>query len=106
MRLPSCDQRGRAAYPLRYVIFLGSEPSAFTIQSCRWSFSPAEKNASVLESGDQAGSKSGLCPVVAMLTIAAGVLPDVPRTSVCFDGVDAVACTHATCLPSASRTIS
>src|SRR5437773_7710916 len=77
---PLCDQRGRAAYPLRLVNFCGLEPSAFTFQSCRSSFSPAlEKNASVLESGDQAGSKSVLSPVVAMLTIAAGALPDVSR---------------------------
>src|SRR6266446_10894320 len=77
---PSCDQRGRAAYPFRFVIFFGLEPSAFTIQSCRCSFSPAlEKTASVLELGDQEGSKSVLSPVVGILTIAAGAFPDVPR---------------------------
>src|SRR6266446_8595361 len=76
---PLCDQRGRAAYPLRCVTVFGLEPSAFTVQSCRWSFSPAlEKNTSVLESGDQAGSKSVLS-LVAILTIAAGALPDVSR---------------------------
>src|SRR5260370_36074619 len=70
---PLCDQRGRAANPLRCVIFFGLEPSAFTVQSCRWSFSPAaEKNASVLESRDQAGSESVLSPVVAIMNIAAG----------------------------------
>src|SRR5437762_2853111 len=41
MRFPSCDQRGRAAYPFRFVTFLGLEPSAFTVQSWAWSFSPA-----------------------------------------------------------------
>src|SRR6266566_5161176 len=77
---PLCDQRGRVAYPLRCVTFFGLEPSAFTVQSCRCSLSPAlEKNASVFESGDQAGSNSVLSPVVAMLAIAAGALPDVPR---------------------------
>src|SRR5205814_2563224 len=55
---PLCDQRGRAAYPFRFVISLGSEPSAFTVQSCRCSLSPAlEKTASVLESGDQVRSE-------------------------------------------------
>src|SRR6267154_5905372 len=70
---PSCDQRGRAAYPFRFVILLGSELSALTIQSCRCAFSPAlEKNASVLESGDHAGSKSVLSPVIGMSTSLAG----------------------------------
>src|SRR6266704_6976304 len=74
---PSCDQRGRAAYPFRCVIFLGSEPSAFPVQSWAWSFSPAlEKNARVLESGDQAGSESCLSPVAARLTATAAALPD------------------------------
>src|SRR5205085_12063652 len=77
---PPRDQRGRATYPLRCVISFGLEPSAFTVQSCRCSFSPAaEKNASALESGDQAGSKSVLSPALSMLTIAAGALPDVSR---------------------------
>src|SRR6266516_3614005 len=77
---PLCDQRGRAAYPLRCVTFFGLEPSAFTVQSWAWSFSPAlEKNASVLESGDQAGSESFLSPVVARSTGTAGALPVVPR---------------------------
>src|SRR6266850_1320850 len=65
--LPSCDQRGRAAYPFSLVIFFAPEPSAFTVQSCRWSFLIAlenfgavEKNAKVFESGDHAGSKSVL----------------------------------------------
>src|SRR5438876_6955768 len=99
--LPSCDQRGRAAYPLRCVSFCGLEPSAFTVQSCAWSFSPAvEKIASVLESGDQAGPESVLSPVLAILTIVAGSLAVVPRTKVCFDVVAAVDCTHATCAPS------
>src|SRR5436305_5633322 len=77
---PSCDQCGRAAYPFRLVIFVGLEPSAFTVQSCRCSSSPAlEKTASVLESGAQAGSKSVLSPALGMLTIAADALPDVSR---------------------------
>src|SRR6266567_9466155 len=66
---PSCDQRGRAAYPLRCVTFFWLEPLAFTLQSWAWSFSPAsEKNATLLESGDHAGSESFLSPVVASLT--------------------------------------
>src|SRR5437667_11640465 len=78
---PSWDQRGRTAYPFRFVIFFGLELSAFTIQICRCSFSPAlEKNASVLESGDQAGSKSVLSPVMGISTIVADALSDVPRT--------------------------
>src|SRR6266571_3317119 len=78
---PSCDQRGRAAYPFRFVIFFGLEPSALTIQSWRCSLSPAlEKTASTLESGDQAGSKSVLSPVIGMLTSVAAALPDVSRT--------------------------
>src|SRR5438093_10923390 len=86
---PLCDQRGRAAYPFRFVISLGSEPSAFTVQSCRCSLSPAlEKTASVLESGDQVGSKSVLSPVIGILTSIAVAFPDVPRTCVRFD-VDA-----------------
>src|SRR5215471_1049094 len=67
--LPSCDQRGRATYPFRLVFFFAPEASAFTVQSCRWSFwtwfenlPELDKNASVLESGDQAGSKSVLSP--------------------------------------------
>ncbi len=56
----------------------GPEPSAFTVQSCFWSFSPAvERTASVLESGDQAGSESILSPAVPVSTIATGVFPDV-----------------------------
>src|SRR2546421_8569521 len=78
---PSCDQAGRAAYPLNWVSFFGAEPSAFTVQSCFCSFSPApEKNASVLESGDQAGLASVLSPVVPRFTNVAGEFPDVPRT--------------------------
>src|SRR5438552_12009026 len=78
---PLCDQRGRAAYPFRFVISLGSEPSAFTVQSCRCSLSPAlEKTASVLESGDQAGSKSVLAPEIGMLAILAGAASVIPRT--------------------------
>src|SRR6267378_7348581 len=78
--LPSCDQRGRAAYPAKLLIFLGSVPPDSTVQSCFWSFSPAvEKAASVLESGDQAGPESVLSPVVSMLTIVAGALPEVRR---------------------------
>src|SRR5260370_21118020 len=104
---PLGDQRGRAAYPFEFVICVGLEPFAFTVQSCRRSFSPAlEKNASVLESGDHAGSKSVLSPVVAILTIAAGALPDVSRMQVCFNVVDAVDCTHATCVPSGHRAMS
>src|SRR5947207_9292642 len=75
---PSCDQRGRAAYPFRCVIFLAPEPSAFTVQSCFWSFSLAlEKTASVLESGDHAGSASILSPAGPKLIMAAGAAPDV-----------------------------
>src|SRR5260370_22304408 len=104
---PLCDQRGRAAYPFEFVICVGLEPLTFTVQSCRCSFSPAlEKNASVSESGDHAGSKSVLSPVVAMLTIAADALPDVSRMQVCFNAGDAVYCTHATCVPSGERAIS
>src|SRR5437899_10194634 len=81
IRFPSCDQRGRAAYPFRFVIFFGLEPSVLTIQSCRCSFSPPlENTASVLESGDHAGSKSVLSPAVGILTITARVFPDVPVT--------------------------
>src|SRR5205823_14276835 len=84
--LPSCDQRGRAAYPLRLVSFLGSEPSAFTLQSWRCAPSPApEKTASVLESGAHAGSKSVLSPLIGILINIAGAFPDVSRTKVCFD---------------------
>src|SRR6266478_9747195 len=79
--LPSCDQRGRAAYPLRFVIFFGLEPSAFTIQSCRCSFLAAlEKTASVLESGDHAGSKSVLSLPIGISMSAADALSDVART--------------------------
>src|SRR3954451_24939152 len=68
---PSCDQRGRAAYPFRLVIFLGSEPPALTVQSCRCAFSPAlEKNVRVLESGDQTGSKSVLSPAIGISIFA------------------------------------
>src|ERR1700730_18958331 len=102
--LPSRDQRGRAAYPLRFVSFCGFEPLAFAVQSCAWSFSlGAEKNASVWESGDQAGPESVLSPVVAMLTIAAGVLRDVSRIHVCFDVGAAVDSNHATCVTSGER---
>src|SRR5437773_10283567 len=77
---PSCDQRGRAAYPFKFVIFLGLEPLAFTVQSCRCSFSPPlEKNASVLESGDHVGSESVRSPALSMLTMVAAAFPDVPR---------------------------
>src|SRR6266566_1940062 len=107
MRLPSCDQRGRAAYPFKCVVFLGSKPLAFTVHSWAWSFSPAlEKNARVLESGDHAGSESFLSPVVARLTSTAAALPDVSRIRVCLDVVAAVDCTHATCAPSGERAIS
>src|SRR5438105_6038526 len=78
---PSCDQHGRAAYPVNCVSFLAPEPSALTVQSCFWSFSPAfEKNASILESGDQAGLASTLSLVVARLTNVAAEFSDVPRT--------------------------
>src|SRR5260370_22080331 len=87
---PSCDQRRRAAYPLNLVSFFGVKPSALTVQSCFWSFSPAvEKNASVLESGDHAGSASLLSPIIARLTIVAGEFSDVSRTYVCLDVVAA-----------------
>src|SRR6266487_2392466 len=69
--------------------------------------SPAlEKTASVLESGDQVGSKSVLSPVVGILTSIAVAFPDVPRTCVCFDVVAAVDCTHATCVRSGERATS
>src|SRR5215510_2241983 len=67
--LPSCDQRGRAAYPFRLVIFFAREPSAFTVQSCRCFLSfELEKKASVFESGAHAGSKSVLSPEIGRLT--------------------------------------
>src|SRR3982751_2619204 len=101
MCLPSCDQRGRAAYPVRFVIFFASAASLFAVQSCRWPLSPVlEKNVSVFESGDQARSKSFLSPVVGSLTSLAGALPEVSRMYVCFDVVAAVDCTHAKCAPS------
>src|SRR5215467_14642853 len=104
MCLPSCDQRGRAAYPFRFVIFFGSEPSALTIQSWRWSLSPAlEKNARVFESGDHAGSKSVLSPVLGSLTSLAGALLAISRMYVCLDVVAAVDCTHVKCAPSGER---
>src|SRR5438094_501668 len=102
-----CDQRGRAAYPLRLVSFLGSEPSAFTLQSWRCAPCPApEKTASVLESGAHAGSKSVLSPLIGILINIAGAFPDVSRTKVCFDVDAAVDCTHATCLPSGESAMS
>src|SRR5436190_23919417 len=102
--LPSCAQCGRAAYPLRLVIFFAPEPSELTSQSCRWSFlPPLEKNASVFESGDHAGSKSVLSPVMGSLTSLAGAFAEVSRTYVCFDVVAAVDCTHAKCAPSGER---
>src|ERR1041385_7565626 len=77
---PSCDQRGRAAYPFRLVIFFGLEPSALTSQSWRCSFAfPLENSASNLESGDQMGSKSVLSALIGILTITAGAFPDVSR---------------------------
>src|SRR5262245_13923458 len=102
--LPSCDQRGRAAYPFRLVIFFAPEPSAFTVQSWRWSFVPAlEKNARVFESGDHAGSKSVLSPLLGSLTSLAGTFPEVSRIYACFEVVAAVDCTHAKCPPSGER---
>src|ERR1700746_2460550 len=75
--LPSCDQRGRAAYPFRLVISFAPVPSAFTVQSWRWSFVPAlEKNAIVLESGDHAGSKSILSAGFGRLTSLAVALSE------------------------------
>src|SRR4030095_16948196 len=92
--LPSCDQRGRAAYPSSFVIFFASEASLFTVQSCRCSLSPVlEKNASVCESGDHAGSKSDLSPVIGSLTSLAGAFSEVSRIKVCFDVVAAGECT-------------
>src|SRR5438067_3159833 len=77
---PSRDQRGRAAYPVKFVSFLGSEPSALIAQSCFWSFSLAAENiARILESGDQAGSESVRSAVVPILTIVADAVPSVPR---------------------------
>src|SRR4249919_611383 len=91
--LPSCDQCGRAAYPVRFVIVFASEASLFTVQSCRWPLSPAlEKNARVFESGDQARSKSFLSPLIGSLTSFAGPFPEVSRIYVCFDVVAAVDC--------------
>src|SRR4029453_4154593 len=98
---PSCDQRGRAAYPFSFVIFFASEASLFTVQSCRWSLSPAlEKNARVFESGDHARSKSVLSSVIGRFLSLAGAFPEVSRIYVCFDVDAAVDCTHATCVPS------
>src|SRR6266850_7747613 len=105
--LPSCDQRGRAAYPFRLPIFFAPEPSLFTVQSCRWSLSPAlEKNARVFESGDHEGSKSVLLPIIESFTSLAGAFPEVSRTYVCLDVVAAVDCTHATCVLSDERATS
>src|SRR5437016_7799685 len=105
--LQSCDQRGRAAYPFSFVIFFASEASPFTVQSCRWSLSPAlEKNARVFESGDHARSKSVLSLLIGSFTSLAGAFPEVSRIYVCFDVVAAVDCTHATCVPSGERTTS
>src|SRR5882724_6653738 len=104
---PSCDQDGRAAYPLRCVSFFGVEPSAFTVQSCFCSFSPAlEKNASALELGAQAGLASILSPLAPRLTIAAGEFSEVPRIYVCLTVVAAVDCTHATFFPSGESAMS
>src|ERR1041385_8927796 len=78
--LPSCDQRGRAAYPLRLVIFFALAALAFASQSCRWPFLPSlEKNASVFESGDQAGSKSLLSLVIGRLTSLAVAFPEMSQ---------------------------
>src|SRR6266446_2640335 len=81
--LPSCDQRGRAAYPFRLLIFFAPEPLAFTSQSCRWSVLGAlenlravEKNTSVFESGDHEGSKSVLSGVLRRLTSLPGAVPE------------------------------
>src|SRR5215813_6385448 len=105
--LPSCDQRGRAAYPFNFVIFFASETSAFTVHSCRWSLSLAlEKNARVFESGDHTGSKSVLSLVIGSLTSLADTFPDTSRMYVSFDVVAAVDCTHAKCLPSEERATS
>src|SRR4029078_6133555 len=105
--LPSCDQRGRAAYPVRFVIFFASEASFLTVQSCRWPLSPLpEKNASVFESGDQARSKSFLSPVVGSLTGLEGRLPEVSPMYVCLEVVAAVDCTHAKWAPSGERATS
>src|SRR6266513_3712454 len=105
--LPSCDQRGRAAYPFSFVIFFASEASPFPVQSCRWSLSPAlEKNASVFESGDHVGSKSVLSPVIGSFTSLAGAFPEVSRIYVCFDVVAAMDWTHATCVPLGERATS
>src|SRR5262245_29424665 len=107
MFLPSCDQRGRAAYPSRLVIFFAPKPLASTVQSCRCPFLPAlEKNASVLESGDHAGSKSVLSPVIGRLMSLAGALPEISRMYVCFVVDAAVDCTHARCVPSGQRAMS
>ena len=80
IRRPSCDQRGRAAYPFKWVSCFGFDPSALSVQSCCWSFSPASRKtaASLLESGDRAGSKeSTLSPVVPASTTVAGASPNV-----------------------------
>src|SRR6266581_753725 len=93
---PSCDQRGRAAYPFRFVTFFGLEPSALTVHSCRCAFSPAlEKNVNILESGDHAGSKSVLSPVIGISTSLAGAFPEISRICVSLDVVAAVDCIHA-----------
>src|SRR5215472_18881211 len=90
--LPSCDQRGRAAYPFKLVIFFAPEPLAFTVQSCRCSLSLAlEKNASIFESGDHPRSKSVLSlPVIGRLMSLAGAFPEISRRYVCFDVAAAV----------------
>src|ERR1051325_1942149 len=113
IRLPSCDQRGRAAYPFKLLIFLASEASAFTVQSCRWfvcgaieSLRPVEKNASVFESGDHDGSESLLSAGFGRLTSFALTSPETSRMCVSFDVVAAVDCTHARWVASGERAMS
>src|SRR5437667_10335640 len=104
---PSCDQRGRAAYPFRFVTFFGLEPAALTVQSCRCAFSPApEKNVNILESGDHAGSKSVLSPVIGISTSLAGAFPEISRIYVSLDVVAAVDCTHAMRVASGDNALS
>src|SRR4051812_28316096 len=78
--LPSRDQRGRAAYPVKLVSCLELDPLASTVQSCFWSALPAAaKKARTLESGDHAGSESVRLPPLPTLTSVPGAFPDTLR---------------------------
>src|SRR5579859_5926047 len=102
--LPSCDQRGRAAYPFNCVRFRGFAPSESTVQSCAWARSPgAEKKANILESGDQAGLESERSPVVSSLISSALDPGEVEAMHAAFDELAAVVWTQATRVASGER---